>query len=122
MRLRNAPTKLGRAPDRQLGRRRQVSVRRGYSRRRLLAGSAFAVALAAVALLIADPFASNAASHNSSLDNGSPASTRRVARTSLASQTQVNGTLGYAGTWTVSVPSGTDPSALAQAEQAVLSA
>jgi hypothetical protein len=71
---------------------------------------------------VADPFAGHAASRNSSLDNGSAISTRRVERTSLASQTQVNGTLGYAGTWTVSVPSGTDPSALAQAEQARRSA
>jgi hypothetical protein len=45
-----------------------------------------------------------------------------VERTSLTSQTQVSGTLGYAGSRTVSVPSGTSPSALLQAEQAVSSA
>jgi Putative peptidoglycan binding domain len=97
-------------------------IRARLTRRRVLAGTVLLVGLVAAGVAVADPFAGHAASHNSSLDNGSPTSTRPVERTSLASQTQVNGTLGYVGTWTVSVPSGTDPSALAQAEQAVSSA
>lgn len=91
-------------------------------RRRHLAGAVLLVGLVAVGVAVADPFAGRAASHGSTLDNGAPTSTRRVVRTSLASQAQVNGTLGFAGTWTVSVSSGTDPTALAQAEQAVRSA
>lgn len=55
--------------------------------------------------MAADPFAGHATGRNSSLDNGSPTSTRRVERTSLSSQTQVSGTLGYAGSWTVSIAS-----------------
>ena len=102
--------------------RRMNAQRPRLGRRHLLAGVALLVGLAAAAVAVTDPFTGHAASHDSSLDNGSPISTRRVERTSLASQTQVSGTLGYAGTWTVSVPSGTDPSALAQAEQAVSSA
>jgi hypothetical protein len=81
-------------------------------RRQVLAGTALLVGIAAAVVAVADPFAGHAPSHNSSLDNGSPISTRRVQRTWLAAQTQVSGTLGYAGTWTVSLPSGTDLSAL----------
>jgi hypothetical protein len=74
-----------------------------------------------VAVAIVDPFAGKAGARGRVVDNGLPISTERVERTSLESQTQVSGTLGYAHSWTVSVPSGTDPSALAQAEQAVSS-
>ena len=88
------------------------------SRRGLLAATAVVLLLVGVVVAVADPFAGKASRGGGVVDNGSPTSTRRVERTSLASQTQVSGTLGYAGTWTVSVPSGTDPSALAQAEQA----
>jgi putative peptidoglycan binding protein len=95
------------------------TLRSHIGRRRLLATAGLLVLLAAIGVTAADPFAGHAASHDSGLDNGSPTSTRPVKRTSLASQTQVNGTLGYAGSWTVSVPAGTDASALAQAEQTV---
>src|SRR5215831_4016522 len=92
------------------------------SRRGLLAATAVVLLLVGVVVAVADPFAGKASRGGGVVDNGSPTSTRRVERTSLESQTQVSGTLGYAGTWTISVPSGTDPSALAQAEQAVRSA
>lgn len=79
--------------------------------------------LAGIGVAVADPFAGSAAGgRNSSLDNGSPTSTRRIERASLAAQTQVSGTLGFAGSWTVSIPAGNAPSVLAQAEQAVTSA
>jgi hypothetical protein len=42
-----------------------------------------------------------------------------VKRETLSSQTQVNATLGYAGATSIRVPSGTPPSAMQQAEQAV---
>lgn len=99
-----------------------MSVERKISRPRLLAGSALLVALAAIGVAVADPFAGRAAPHQSSLDNGSPTSTRRVERASLASQTQLSGTLGYAGSWTVAVPAGTARSVLLQAEQQQASA
>jgi hypothetical protein len=99
-----------------------TALRKSIGRRPLLASVGLLVLIAGIGVAVADPFAGRAASRNSSLDNGSPTATQRVVRTSLASQTQVSGTLGYAGTWTVSVPSGTDPSTLAQAEQTVSSA
>jgi hypothetical protein len=83
-------------------------------RRRLLAGAGLLVLLAAIGVAAGDRFAGRAASHNSSLDNGSPTSTRRVERTSLASETQVGGTLGYSGLWTVSVLAGTELAAHAE--------
>lgn len=90
-------------------------------RRRLLAIAGLLVLLAGIGVAVADPFAGSAAP-SSSLDNGSPTSTRRVERASLSSQTQIGGTLGYAGSWTVSVPAGTAPSAVLQAEQQRVSA
>lgn len=99
-----------------------VKVADGTSRRRLLVGSAVIVVLGAAAVAIIDPFAGRAAPVLSGFDNGSPTAIRRVERTSLSSQTQVGGTLGFAGSWTVSIPAGNAPSALSQAEQAVTSA
>lgn len=83
-------------------------MRRANLRRpRLLAVAGVLALLAVIGLTVADPFAGHAASGDSSLDNGSPTSIGRVVRTSLSSQTPVSGTLGYAGSWTVSVPSAT---------------
>jgi peptidoglycan hydrolase-like protein with peptidoglycan-binding domain len=70
----------------------------------VVVGMALLVVLGAIGVAVADSFAGQAGSHNSSLDNGSPTSIGRVKRTSLSSQTPVSGTLGYAGSWTVSVP------------------
>jgi hypothetical protein len=57
-----------------------------------------------VVLAVVHPFAGTASGHGGAGDNGSSISTRRVERTSVSSQTQVTGTLGYAGSWTVSAP------------------
>jgi hypothetical protein len=74
------------------------------TQRRLLAATAVLLLGIGVALAVVHPFASTASGHGGAVDNGSPISTRRVERTSLSSQTQVTGTLGYAGSWTVSAP------------------
>jgi hypothetical protein len=73
---------------------------------RLLAGSAVLLLCigVVVVVVVVEPFAGTASGHGGAVDNGSPSSTRRVERASLSSQTQVSGTLGYAGSWTVSVP------------------
>lgn len=71
--------------------------------RRIVAGLIL-VALVAAGVAVKDPFPSRATPPNSRFDNGSPTSTIRIQRRSLASQTQVSGTLGYVGSWTVSVP------------------
>lgn len=91
-------------------------------RRRLLAVAGLAVAVAAVAVGVADPFAGRAAANGGLADNAAPTALARVQRRSLASQTEVSGTLGYAGSWTVAAPSGTAQTALRQAEQQLASA
>jgi putative peptidoglycan binding protein len=104
-------------PRRRLGRLSPIRVR--LTRRSVLAGGLLLLTLAALGVAIADPFAGRAARGQARFDNGAPTSTRRVERTSLAAQTQVSGTLGYAGSWTVSVLPGTESASLAHGEQAV---
>jgi hypothetical protein len=90
-------------------------------RRRALAGAGLAVAILVLLVVIVDPFGGPAAAGRSA-DNSSKTATQRIERRSLVSQTQVSGTLGYAGNRTVDLPAGTAPSALLQAEQAVTTA
>jgi hypothetical protein len=104
-------------PRSRLGRLSPIRVR--LKRRSMLVGGLLLLALAALGVAIADPFAGRAAPGHAGFDNGAPTSTSRVERTSLSSQTQVSGTLGFASLWTVSVPAGTNPAALAHTEQAV---
>jgi peptidoglycan hydrolase-like protein with peptidoglycan-binding domain len=95
------------------------------ARRRALIAAAVAVAVVAVGVaivVIADPFGGGAASGSGGIDNGSPTSTTTIVRRSLSSQTQVSATLGYADPSTIVVPSGTAPSAVQQAQQAVTTA
>ena len=99
-----------------------MTVGGALSRRRLLAASALLLALAAASVAVTDPFAGHSVPGRTGFDNGSPTAIRRVERTFLSSQTQVGGTLGFAGSWTVSIPAGTAPSALAQAEEAAATA
>jgi hypothetical protein len=54
--------------------------------------------------------------------SGAPASTATVVRTDLASTTQVGGSIGYDGSYTIVNPAGVSAQALTQAEQAVASA
>jgi Putative peptidoglycan binding domain len=88
--------------------------------RRLLAGLAVALAVIAVVVAVTNPFAGGGSSGNSS--NGSATSLATVTRQSLTSQTQVDGTLGYAGSSSIVVPAGTAQSELLQAEQTAATA
>lgn len=91
-------------------------------RTRLLAGGALVVGLAVAGVAMTNPFSGSTPARASSIDNGSPTSTRRVERTTLTSQTQVSGTLGYAGSWTVAVPAATSQTDLQQAQQQLTTA
>lgn len=92
-------------------------------RRRLVVGGLVLAALVVAGVLAADSISGGKPARASSgFDNGAPTAIRRVERTSLSSQTQVSGTLGFAGSWTVSLPAGSAPSAVSQVEQAVTSA
>jgi peptidoglycan hydrolase-like protein with peptidoglycan-binding domain len=103
------------------GRQVIVALRSPRIRRRALAGAALAVLLAAVAVVVADPFGGAAAS-GGGVDNGSPTSTTTIVRRDLSSQTQVGATLGYADASTISVPAGTAPTNVRQAQQSAAAA
>jgi hypothetical protein len=68
-------------------------------RRRLVAAIVLLVVASAIAVIVADPFAAGSGGGGS--DNGSATALATVTRRSLASQTQVDGTLGYAGDYSV---------------------
>jgi peptidoglycan hydrolase-like protein with peptidoglycan-binding domain len=104
------------------GTRSGVGPPRGRARRRVLAGVGLALVAVVVVLVVTDPFGGSAKSGGGVGDNATATSLRTVARRSLSSQTQVSGTLGYAGSSSIRVPSGTAPSAVSQAQQSVTNA
>ena len=77
---------------------------------------------AVVVLIVTDPFGGSAKSGGGVGDNTTATSLATVTRQSLSSQTQVSGTLGYAGSSSIRVPSGTAPSTVSQAQQSVMNA
>src|SRR5271165_3080944 len=88
------------------------------SRRIALAASGLVLVAVVVATIVSDPFG-GAGKPGGVSDNATATSLATVARRALASQTQVDATLGYADSSSIRIPAGTPPSALAQAEQAV---
>ena len=98
----------GRAPRRRLPR----------PGRRVVAAAAVLVLVAGIAVAVTDPFAGGSPAASGGIDNGAATALMTIRRQSLSSQTEVDGTLGYAGSSTLSVPSGTAPTALRQAEEA----
>ncbi|HXA55453.1 MAG TPA: peptidoglycan-binding protein, partial [Solirubrobacteraceae bacterium] len=92
------------------------------ARRRVLAGVGLALVVAVVVVIVTDPFGGGAKSTGGVADNASAISLTAVKRQSLSQQTQVSGTLGFAGSSSIRVPSGTAPSAVQQAGQQVTSA
>jgi hypothetical protein len=77
------------------------------------------VIAAAAWVAIANPFASKPAASGGTSDNAYPTSLQAVERQDLSSQTEVSGTLTYAGATDIVLPAGTAPSELAQAQDAV---
>jgi peptidoglycan hydrolase-like protein with peptidoglycan-binding domain len=102
------------------GIREQVRKRPALAPRRLaLAGIGLALAVVAlVVVVVVDPFVGSSKASAVS-DNATPTSLATVTRRELSSQTQVSATLGFAGSSSIRVPSGTPPSAVQQAEQSV---
>lgn len=78
-------------------------VRRSRRRRRAVIGAlaVIAVAGAAIGIGVTDPFKSGGNASGGVSDNTYPTSAATVTREDLSSQTQVNGTLGYAGDYSV---------------------
>jgi Putative peptidoglycan binding domain len=91
------------------------------ARLQVLAGMGLAL-LAAVVLIVGNPSSGSGKPGGAIADNSTPTSLITVTRRELSSQTQVNGTLGFADASSIRVPAGTAPVDLAQAEQSVTSA
>ena len=89
-----------------------------HPRRAAPAGLGLVLVALAVVLVVTDPFA-GAPKPSGAPGDASQTSLTTVKRETLSSQTQVNATLGYAGAANVRVPTGTPPSAVQQAEQAI---
>jgi Putative peptidoglycan binding domain len=107
------------------GRAIRVVPRPRISRRawtRIVVVLAVLVAAAAAIVVVVNPFGSPSGGAAAEFDNGAPTGTTRISRRDLSSQTLVSATLGYADAGTIVQPSGTSPSALQQAEQAVTAA
>jgi hypothetical protein len=86
------------------------------TRKRLVAGAALLMLVAGLLVAVADPFAGSSPAA-SGIDNGAATSIASVKRQDLSQQTQVSATLGYADASTISLPGGTAPSAVLQAQQ-----
>lgn len=84
---------------------------RWWRRRTALGALAAAVVAVAVVLVVTLGSGGAPAQH---LDNGAPVSYETIARETITSQTDQSGTLGYSGSYTVSIPTGTAGSELTQ--------
>jgi Putative peptidoglycan binding domain len=91
-----------------------------HPRRVALAALGLVVVTIAVVVFVSDPF-SGPGKPSGVSDNASQISLATVTQQTLSSQTQVSATLGYAGAASIRLPTGTSPSAVQQAEQAVTS-
>jgi hypothetical protein len=109
-------------PSGASGERSRIDPPAGRARRRMLAVGGLALVVAVVMAIATDPFGGPGKSTGAVADNASATSLTTVKRQSLSQQTQVSGTLGYAGSSSIRVPSGTAPSAVQQAGQQVTSA
>jgi len=85
----------------------------------MLAAAALGLAVAAVAIVVTDPFGGRGGSSHGVTDNEYPTSLQSVTRETLSQQTQESATLGFAGSSTIRIPMGTAPSAVTQAQQSV---
>jgi peptidoglycan hydrolase-like protein with peptidoglycan-binding domain len=90
-------------------------------RGRWAALAAVVVVVIVMLLIVLEPFHGSNKSSAAVADNATPTSVTTVKRQSLSSQTQVDGTLGYAGSSKILVPSGNAPTAVQQSEQQVSS-
>ncbi|HVR05523.1 MAG TPA: peptidoglycan-binding protein [Solirubrobacteraceae bacterium] len=90
-------------------------------RDRWAALAAVLVVVIVMLLIVLDPFRGSGKPSAAVADNATPTSLTTVKSQSLSSQTQIDGTLGYAGSSKILVPSGSASTAVQQAEQQVSS-
>jgi hypothetical protein len=87
--------------------------------RRVLAALAVVVIVGGVVVGVTDPFASSGRSGSGVVDNSYPTGLATVREQALSSQTQVDASLGYSGTYDVAIPSGTATAAVTQDRSAL---
>jgi hypothetical protein len=92
------------------------------ARKRVVAGVSVLLVIAGAAVAVADPFVASSPAASGVSDNGAATAITTVKRMDLSQEAQVSATLGYAGASTVSVPSGTAPASIEQAQQSEASA
>ena len=80
------------------------------------------IVIAAIVLGVTRPFGNNSAKTSASgvVDNAYPTSTSTVTRQDISQKTSVNATLGYAGSYSITAPSGATAQQVAQAQQTVI--
>jgi hypothetical protein len=88
-------------------------------RHRVAPGVLALIVVGGVIVAITVPFGGSTSSGSGVTDNQYPISTQTVTRETLSSQTQVSATLGYAGSYSVTIPTGTTASVIAQAHSSV---
>jgi peptidoglycan hydrolase-like protein with peptidoglycan-binding domain len=104
------------------GEQSRIAPAAGRARRRVLAGVGLLLVVAVVVVIVTDPFDGSTKSGGGVGNKASATSLYTIARRSLSSQTQLSGTLGYAGSSSIRVPSGTAPSVVSQAGQSLTNA
>jgi hypothetical protein len=84
-----------------------------------LGAVAVALIAAGAAVTVAKPFASAETGRSDVANRADSTGIYRVARQDLSSQTEVSATLGYAGSFSIAIPSGASAEDIAQAQQTV---
>jgi hypothetical protein len=79
----------------------QHGQRRHTKRRFVLTAAVLLIVGAAIALVVTNPFAGSSGTPGGLADNADPTSVTSITQGDLTSQTEVSGTLGYSGTYTV---------------------
>jgi hypothetical protein len=92
---------------------------RGRRKARWVIAVVAVLVAAGIAVAFTRPFTSGGARSSGVAENTDATGTYTVARQDLSSQTQVSATLGYAGSYSIALPSGASAQDVAQAQQAV---
>jgi hypothetical protein len=75
--------------------------KRRTTRRRVVTVGTLVLVGAAIAVVVVNPFAGNAGTPGGLADNSDPTSVTTISQGDISSQTQVSGTLGYSGSYSV---------------------
>ena len=93
-----------------------------WRRRGILAVAVLALVGVVVVIAVGGLFGGGSSPPGRLSDNSYSTSSTTVTEQALSAQTQVSGTLGYAGDSTIRLPAGNAPAAVAQAQQVVAAA